>query len=118
MDIQRKMWKDIDDVVGCGRLPQMSDKPNLPYCEAVVLESLRLGNIFPLSLPHMASEDIFYKGYKIPKGAVLIPCLDSVAYDESLFPDNDEFKPERWIDNDNKVFGHDKSLTFSLGNYF
>jgi hypothetical protein len=27
------MRKEIDDVVGFGRLPSMSDKPNLLYCE-------------------------------------------------------------------------------------
>jgi cytochrome P450 len=35
MDIQNKMRKEIDEVVGSGRHPTMSDKPNLPYCEAV-----------------------------------------------------------------------------------
>jgi hypothetical protein len=36
MDIQRKMKKEIEDVVGYGRLPCLSDKPNIPYCEAVI----------------------------------------------------------------------------------
>jgi hypothetical protein len=39
------MHKEIEDVVGHGRLPNMSDKPILPYSEAVVHETLRLGNI-------------------------------------------------------------------------
>jgi hypothetical protein len=96
------MWKEIDNVVGCSRLPKMSDKPNLPYCEAVIHESLRLGNIVPYSLPHKVSEDIYYKGYKIPKNAVIIPSLDSVVYDEQLFPDSHSFKPERFIDEHGK----------------
>jgi cytochrome P450 len=65
MDIQRKMKKEIEDVVGYGRLPCLSDKPNLPYCEAVMHESLRLENIVPFSLPHHVTNDIFYKGYKV-----------------------------------------------------
>jgi hypothetical protein len=52
------MWKEIDNVVGVGRLPSLSDRPNLPYCEAVILESLRLGNIIPLSLPHITVSKI------------------------------------------------------------
>lgn len=115
MDIQRKMKKEIEDVVGDGRLPCLSDKPNLPYCEAVMHESLRLGNIVPFSLPHYVTNDIFHKGYKIPKNSVIIPSLDSVAYDEKLFPDSHVFNPERFLDANGKVCGQDKVLTFSLG---
>ena len=75
MDIQKKMKKGIEDVVGYGRLPCLSDKPNLPYCEAVMHESLRLENIVPFSLPHHVTNDIFYKGYKIPKHLLYYPVL-------------------------------------------
>jgi cytochrome P450 len=115
MDIQNKMRKEIDEVVGSGRHPTMSDKPNLPYCEAVILETLRLGNIIPFSLPHNVSEDIHYKGYTIPKNSVLFPSLDSVVFDEQLFPDCHVFKPERFIDSNGKLCGQEKVLTFSLG---
>jgi cytochrome P450 len=115
IDVQRKMRKEIDDVVGFGRLPSMSDKPNLPYCEAVVQETLRLGNVVPFSLPHHVSEDINFNGYIIPKNAVLLPSLDSVAFDEHLFPDCSTFKPERFIDENGKLCGQEKILSFSLG---
>lgn len=114
-DVQRKMRKEIDDTVGSGRHVSMSDKPNLPYCEAVILESLRLGNIVPFSLPHLVSDDISIKGYTLPKGSVIFPVLDSVAHDEELFPDNNEFNPERFLDTNGKVCGQEKLLTFSLG---
>jgi hypothetical protein len=77
----RAKWKEIDNVVGVGRLPNLSDRPNLPYCEAVILESFRLGNIVPLSLPHLVTGDVKCQGYTIPKGSVIFPCLDSVAHD-------------------------------------
>ncbi|CAG2253589.1 unnamed protein product [Mytilus edulis] len=115
MDIQHKMWKEINENVGSGRLPSLSDKPNLPYCEAVILESLRLGNIVPFSLPHTVSEDIYYKGMKIPKDSVIFPSLDSVVYDDSLFPNSHIFNPERFIDENGKLCGQEKILTFSLG---
>jgi cytochrome P450 len=115
MDIQRKMKKEIEDVVGYGRLPCLSDKPNLPYCEAVMHESLRLGNIVPFSLPHHVTNDIFYKGYKIPKKSVILPSLDSVVYDEKLFSDSHVFEPERFLDANGMVCGQDKVLAFSLG---
>lgn len=115
MDIQKKMHKEIEDVIGSGRPPCMSDKPNLPYCEAVILESLRLGNVVPYALPHKASDDIVYKGFTIPKDSIILPSLDSVAFDENLFPDAQSFKPERFIDENGRLCGQDKVLSFSLG---
>jgi len=116
-DVQNKMWKEIDNVVGVGRLPSLSDRPNLPYCEAVILESLRIGNIVPLSFPHLVTGDVKCQGFTIPKGSVIFPCLDSVAHDEKLFPNSHDFKPERFIDTDGKVYNQDKVLTFSLGKF-
>jgi len=57
------------------------------------------------------------QGYKIPKGSVIFPCLDSVAHDEKLFPNSHDFKPERFIDTDGKLYNQDKVLTFSLGKF-
>jgi cytochrome P450 family 2 subfamily K len=58
-------------------LDLLSEKSHFPYCEAVMAESQRLGNILPMSLPHTASDDVIVGGYRIPKGAVVIPNLDS-----------------------------------------
>lgn len=115
--VQTKMRKEIEDVIGSGRPPQLSDQKNLNYCVAVIHEVLRLGNISPTSLPHSVSEDVFYKGYKIPKGAIVMPMLDSVLSDESNFPNSHEFIPERFIDNDGNLVDLDKVIAFSIGNY-
>ena len=115
MDMLKKMREEIDDVVGSARFPSLADKSNLPYCEAVILETLRLGNIAPFALPHKVSEDIHYKGYTIPKDSVIMPCIESVSFDENLFPDSQRFKPERFIDEKNTIVGHERVLSFSLG---
>jgi hypothetical protein len=47
----------------------------------------------------------------------LFSCLDSVVYDETLFPNSHDFQPERFIDTDGKVYNQDKVLTFSLGKF-
>lgn len=110
------MKAEIDDVIGRDSLPKMADKSRLPYCSAVVLESMRLGNVVPLSLPHRVSEDIFHKNLRIPKGSFIVPSLDSVVHDENLFPDSFEFKPERFLDENNQLHGQENVLVFSLGN--
>ncbi|CAC5359573.1 CYP2J [Mytilus coruscus] len=109
------MRKEIEDVIGSGRPPQLSDQKNLNYCVAVIHEVLRLGNISPTSLPHCVSKDVFYKGYKIPKDAIVMPMLDSVLSDESNFPNSHKFIPERFIDQDGHLVDVDKVMAFSIG---
>ena len=65
--------------------PQLSEKSHFHYCEAVMTESQRLGNILPMSLRNTASDDVRVGGYRIPKGAVVIPNLDSIMHDETIF---------------------------------
>lgn len=47
-DVLRKAQKEIDTVVGQGRLPLLSDIPSLPYVEAVMKETLRWNAILPI----------------------------------------------------------------------
>lgn len=46
--IQRKAQTEIDAVVGNARLPDFSDRPSLPYVEAILLETMRWRPVTPL----------------------------------------------------------------------
>ena len=39
-DVQKKAQEELDKVIG-NRLPEFNDRPNLPYINATVKESLR-----------------------------------------------------------------------------
>ena len=70
-DIQRTAQQEIDRVVGHNRLPTASDRPNLPYIEAMVKEVLRWHPVAPMGLPHTSTADDICEGYFIPKGSML-----------------------------------------------
>ena len=72
-DVQRRAQAELDAVVGPNRLPEHSDKPNLPYIEAIYKEVLRWAPVLPFSIPHMTSVDTECDGYFIPAGTVLLP---------------------------------------------
>ena len=40
-EIQRKAQREIDNVIGQGRLPEMADRGDLPYVDCVIKEVLR-----------------------------------------------------------------------------
>jgi cytochrome P450 len=77
-------------------------------------ESQRLGNISPMSLPHTASDDVKVGGYRIPNWAVVIPNLDSVMHDETIFPDSYKFDPTWFLDEEGNFQGLENILPLSL----
>lgn len=46
-EIPAKARAEIDRVVGSGRLPEFADRPNLPYVEAICLETFRWLPVVP-----------------------------------------------------------------------
>lgn len=72
-DTQRRAQRELDEVVGSGRLPQFSDRDSLPYISAIIKECLRLYPVAPLGVHHQAIADDVYKDqYFIPKGSIVI----------------------------------------------
>lgn len=113
-DVQEKSRAEMLENGSSG--PQtLSDKHNMHYCQAVIAEVQRLGDIGPFSLPHTASQDTNVCGYRIPKGAIVIPNLNSVMHDETVFPNSTKFDPGRFLDAEGKFCVKEKFLPFSLG---
>jgi cytochrome P450 len=72
-DVLAKAHAELDAVVGLDRLPILEDRPNLPYIEAVMTETMRFGPPLPNGFPHETSEDDVYEGYFIRKGTMVLP---------------------------------------------
>ncbi|KAI6044587.1 cytochrome P450 [Pisolithus marmoratus] len=88
---------EIDSVTGGRRLPTFEDRELLSYCDAVFTETLRWGAPVPLSLPHRLKEDDIYEGMFIPKGSLVFGNIWGILRDETLYPEPDAFKPERFL---------------------
>ncbi|XP_045206620.2 cytochrome P450 2U1-like [Mercenaria mercenaria] len=114
--IQKKLQRKVDKVIDKGKSPSISDKMNLPYVEATILEALRFGSAVPLSVPHAVLHDTIFKGYKIPKEATILPNIFSVHFDPDIFPEPDAFRPERFLDEaEASIIRSEKLIPFSLG---
>ena len=66
--IQEKAQTEIDRVIGRNRLPEIYDRPKLPYLEGIYREVLRCRQPLQLGGSRRLMEDDHYKGYFIPKG--------------------------------------------------
>ena len=72
-EVQMKAQAEIDQVVGPNRLPDFEDIEEMPYIRAIAMEAMRWQPALPVSVPHAVIADDEYKGYRIPKGAMIIP---------------------------------------------
>ncbi|KAK6988893.1 cytochrome P450 [Favolaschia claudopus] len=72
---------------------------SLPYLNAVIDESLRLGTPFP-GLPRVVPpEGVCIDGVRIPGGTIVsVPAYTQQTSVENFSPKPEEFIPERWID--------------------
>lgn len=114
-DIQDKMQKEIDEVIGFHRVPSMTDKGSLPFTEATIMEVQRLTVVVPLAIPHMTSVTTEFFGYTIPKGTVVIPNLWSVHRDPTVWEEPDNFNPARFLDQDGKLLRKEYFMPFGIG---
>ncbi|KAG8681163.1 hypothetical protein FRC11_001489, partial [Ceratobasidium sp. 423] len=96
-DIQTKAQAEIDNAIGT-RLPEMVDWESLPYVRCIIKEVLRWRSALPLAIPHACIQDDSYKGYRIPKGAIVIGNAWAMSNDPEVYPDPDRFNPDRFLD--------------------
>lgn len=72
-EVQKKAQEELDRVIGSGRLPVTADRDDLPYIMAVMKETHRWHPVAPMGLPHTSTAEDICQGYRIPKGAMLMP---------------------------------------------
>ncbi|KAI0334223.1 CyP450 monooxygenase [Cubamyces sp. BRFM 1775] len=96
--VQKRAQDELDLVVGPARLPSHDDRDFLPYINAIVKESLRWHTVLPLGIAHRCMEEDQYRGWRIPKGAVVLANVWSILHDPTAYPDPDIFRPERFLE--------------------
>ncbi|XP_038066319.1 cytochrome P450 2J6-like [Patiria miniata] len=114
-DVQKRVQAEIDDVVGRNRMPRMADIPELHFTRAVIWEVQRLANIVPLGVPHAAASDIYLRGFFIPKDALLVPNMWTIFRDPKHWPEPEQFKPERFLNERGVAVKPEELIPFSTG---
>lgn len=93
-DAEEKLLAEVVGALG-GLPPTVDDLPNLPYAEAVILESLRL---YPPGyvIGREAVEACELGGYRVPAGMTVLMSPWLMHRDARYFDQPEEFRPERW----------------------
>ena len=115
-DIQDRLFHDISKELGTGKLPNLDDKPRLPYVHATTLEALRIANVAPLAVPHSPSREFIIRSYLFPQNCTVMINLNSVLKDRNIWKDPEVFRPERFLSEDQtEVVIPKEFIPFSLG---
>lgn len=93
-DAERKFHAELDQLLG-GRLPTVSDLPNLAYTEMIAKEAMRL---YPpaYAVGREAIDETDLGGFRVPRGTQLFAFQWITHRDERFFANADRFEPERW----------------------
>jgi cytochrome P450 family 110 len=70
----------------------------LPYLGAFCAEVLRIHPVAILTFARVAQEAVSLQGYDVAPGTVVMGCIYQTHHRPDLYPEPDEFKPERFID--------------------
>lgn len=112
-DIMKKARKEIDSVVGKGRLVEESDIPNLPYVESIVKETFRLHPTGTI-ISRQATQECKVNGYVIPAKTSLIVNVWSIGRDPEYWEYPLEFRPERFMTDEGRSEMSLKAQNFEL----
>ncbi|KAF7349068.1 Cytochrome P450 [Mycena venus] len=89
--LSEKSW------TGCDGIEPVTSRPKVAIYRWLATQGISIGHDTP-ALPHQLTNDEEYNGYFIPAGTMVVPNSYECARDESIFPEPEEFRPERFTD--------------------
>ncbi|PVH92610.1 cytochrome P450 [Periconia macrospinosa] len=96
-EVQETARKHIEAKVGVAdRLPVYEDLKEIPYVRYLMKEVWRWRPPVALGHPHTTTKELFYGGYRIPKGARIHLNAWAIGHDPSRHLDPELFSPERY----------------------
>lgn len=115
--VQRKAQEELDRIIpGRDRFPEWTEEEKLPYLSALVTENFRWRSAIVLGgPPHAPIRDDIYDGYLIPKRTTLIGNLWAIHRNPNDYPNPDEFRPERWLNAEERRPNPTKRGIFTFG---
>jgi cytochrome P450 len=69
----------------------------------------------PMAVPRTTMEDIQVDGLTISKGCTLVEVIMSAHLDTDYWENPEEFRPERFLDDNGAIIRHEAFIAFGLG---
>ncbi|OUL34635.1 cytochrome P450 [Nostoc sp. T09] len=93
-DVLEKLQHELDSL---GENPNPMEIAQLPYLTAVTQETLRMYPVIPGLFPRITKSSMKIAGYQFDAETTFMPSIYLVHYREDLYPNAEQFKPERFL---------------------
>ncbi|KAM9316092.1 cytochrome P450 2C15-like [Gastrophryne carolinensis] len=113
-EIQKNVQDEIHRVIG-SREPCFAHRKQMPYTDAVIHEIQRFANVIPVGIPRSTTQDLYFKGFFIPKGTHIALLLYSVLRDKEYFEKPEKFYPQHFLDSDGNFVNNEAYIPFAAG---
>ncbi len=110
-EVVDRLTDELRRVTG-GAPPEAEHLPALEYLDAAIRESLRTRPVAPF-IVRKTVKSFAAGGREYPAGVVLCPCSYLVHRRQDLYPEPDQFRPERFLE---RKFGPHEWFPFGGGN--
>ncbi|XP_077141734.1 cytochrome P450 2G1-like [Ranitomeya variabilis] len=114
-EIQDKVHKEIDQVIGREKEPRADDRKHMQYTIAFLHEMQRYSDVMPLGAPRCTTKHVNIHGYSIPKGTEVLAMLTTVLRDPSQFEKPEEFYVNHFLDENNTFKKNNAFMPLSAG---
>ncbi|KAI3460265.1 hypothetical protein Pfo_016928 [Paulownia fortunei] len=111
---QNRLYSEIQNVCGSDKLTE-EKLCQLPYLSAVFHETLRKHSPTPIIPLRYVHEDTQLGGYYIPTGVEIAINIYGCNMDKKLWENPEEWRPERFLDDDGKDESMDLHKTMAFG---
>uniref|UniRef100_A0AAY5KRD5 Steroid 21-hydroxylase n=2 Tax=Esox lucius TaxID=8010 RepID=A0AAY5KRD5_ESOLU len=113
--VQGRVQRELDEVVGCGRSPNVSDRAHLPYLDSVINEVMRIRPVSPVLIPHIALTTSSIGGHSVRKGTRVLVNMWAIHHDPDHWDTPQDFRPERFLDNEGRRITPSCFMPFGAG---
>jgi cytochrome P450 len=100
-DVRDKILAELEEI---GADPSPMDLFRLPYLTAVCNETLRIYPVAMLTFPRQVETPVELLGYHLEPGVLIMGCIYLLHHREDLYPNPDQFMPERFLERQYSAF--------------
>lgn len=111
----KPLKEELDKQTGRTRAPTIEDSSSLPMVEAFLAEAQRYLIMAPFGVPHRTTVDVEFNGYRIPKNTLILYDFFSVNNDPIYWDHPEEFRPQRFLDENGQFRQNNWNIPFGLG---
>ncbi|XP_019635835.1 PREDICTED: cytochrome P450 2D9-like [Branchiostoma belcheri] len=101
-EIQKKVQREIDDVIDPNTNISISLRQHLPYTHAAILEILRIRPLAPIN-GRKTKRAVKLRNYELPANTIVLSNNWNILHDPETWSDPETFDPARFLDSDGHV---------------